>query len=85
MRRGRFKLPTIGIESTRLPAQDGVCLRRATRFAPCCDGVAAIDYALLAGLVALAAVGAFRFMGVAVSDMFNAISSDFSRSMPQGG
>jgi pilus assembly protein Flp/PilA len=48
-------------------------------------GVAAIDYALLAGLVALAAVGGFEIMGIAVGDMFNTISSDFTQSMPQGG
>lgn len=69
----------------RLPARAEACLRRVIRFARCCDGVAAIDYALLAGLVALAAVSAFQLMGIAVGDMFNTVSSDFTQSMPQGG
>ncbi len=65
--------------------QAKACQRRGTSFVHCCDGVAAIDYALLAGLVALAALGAFQFMGIAVGDMFNTISSSFAQAMPSGG
>ena len=45
-------------------------------------GATIIEYAFLAGLVALAAVGAFELMGSAVAGMFNGVSSAFVQSMP---
>lgn len=45
-------------------------------------GATIIEYAFLAGLVALAAVGAFDMMGSAVAGMFNGVSSAFVKSMP---
>ena len=46
-------------------------------------GATIIEYAFLAGLVALAAVGAFDMMGSAVAGMFNGVSSAFVQSMPK--
>lgn len=45
-------------------------------------GATIIEYAFLAGLVALAAVGAFELMGSAVADMFDGASNAFVQSMP---
>ncbi len=45
-------------------------------------GATIIEYAFLAGLVALAAVGAFDMMGSAVASMFDGVSSAFVQSMP---
>ena len=46
------------------------------------SGATIIDYALLAGLVALAAVTGFQLTGTAVAGMFNAIATAFIASMP---
>ena len=44
-------------------------------------GVAVIDYALLAGLIALVAVTALQMAGSAVADMYDVISSAFVESL----
>ncbi len=45
-------------------------------------GATIIEYAFLAGLIALAAVEAFDMMGSAVAGMFNTVSTDVVQSMP---
>ncbi|WP_221627175.1 Flp family type IVb pilin [Halopseudomonas xiamenensis] len=39
------------------------------------DGASAIEYALIAGLIAVAIIGAATFLGESVSDLFTAIGS----------
>ena len=45
-------------------------------------GTAMVDYALLAGLVALTAAAAFQSLGIAVHNMFDMISIAFVKAMP---
>lgn len=45
-------------------------------------GATIIDYALLAGLVAMAAVTGFQQTGAAVTGLFDTISTVFAASMP---
>ena len=54
-------------------------LRTARRFVHCCQGTTAIDYAFLAGLISLAALGAFQLLGESVRGMFTHISSGFTQ------
>ena len=45
----------------------------------------AIEYSLILGLVALAAVTAFTLLGQSVGDMYGGISSSVINVMPVGG
>ena len=50
-------------------------LRTARRFVHCRQGTTAIEYAFLAGLISLAALGAFQLLGETVLGMFTHVSS----------
>ncbi len=50
-------------------------LRAAGRFVHCRQGATAIEYAFLAGLISLAALGAFQLLGETVVGMFTHVSS----------
>ena len=56
-------------------------LRTARRFVHCRQGATAIDYAFLAGLISLAAVGAFQLLGETVLGMFTHINSGFTQAI----
>ena len=45
----------------------------------------AIDYSLILGLVAMAAVTAFTLLGQSVGDMYGVVSSNVINVMPAGG
>ena len=50
-------------------------MRRLTRLLRCEKGANAIEYALVASLIAIAAVGAFKNLGNRVDTMFNNVSN----------
>ena len=56
-------------------------LRTARRFVHCRQGATAIEYAFLAGLISLAALGAFQLLGETVLGMFTHVSSGFSQAI----
>ena len=45
----------------------------------------AIEYSLILGLVAMAAVAAFTLLGQSVGDMYGVVSSNVIDVMPAGG
>jgi len=45
----------------------------------------AIEYSLILGLVAMAAVAAFTLLGQSVNDMYGVVSSSVINVMPAGG
>jgi len=48
-------------------------------------GATGIEYSLILGLVAMAAVAAFALLGQSVGDMYGAVSSSVINVMPAGG
>ena len=50
-------------------------MRRLTRIFHCERGANAIEYALVASLIAIAAVGAFQYLGNKVDTMYNNVSN----------
>jgi pilus assembly protein Flp/PilA len=52
-------------------------LRQSARLFPVCDrGVTAIEYALIAALIAVVIIGAVTAMGTGVSGTFNSVGSE---------
>ncbi|MEA1943078.1 MAG: Flp family type IVb pilin [Pseudomonadota bacterium] len=51
--------------------------RLAVRFAQDTRGATAIEYAMIAGLISIAAVGALTVMGPAIADLFTRASAPF--------
>ena len=49
------------------------------------SAAAAIDYSLILGLIAMAAVAAFTSLGQSVGDMYGVVSSNVINVMPAGG
>ena len=50
-------------------------MRRLTRLLRCEKGANAIEYALVASLIAIAAVGAFKNLGNKIDTMYNNVSN----------
>jgi len=50
-------------------------MRRLIEFLRCEKGANAIEYALVASLIAIAAVAAFKHLGTSVDSMINNVSS----------
>ncbi len=46
------------------------------------DGATAIEYGLIAALVAVAAIGALNFLGTELQGVFNAVASELSGATP---
>lgn len=53
----------------------GVSMRFLNQFFVECDGVTAIEYALIAALIAVAAIAAFTLVGTDLSTTFNSIAT----------
>ncbi|SDF83462.1 pilus assembly protein Flp/PilA [Limimonas halophila] len=49
------------------------------------SGVTAIEYGLIAALVAVAAVGAMETLGTGISDIFGTVESNLSTGSSSGG
>ena len=48
-------------------------------------GATAMEYALMLGLIVLAALVAFQTLSDSVSSLYSSVNSDFARAMPAGG
>lgn len=49
------------------------------------DAATAIEYSLVLGLIVLATLGAFQFLGQSMDDMYANVSSSVISVMPAGG
>ena len=50
-------------------------MRRLIEFLRCEKGANAVEYALVASLIAIAAVGAYRLLGTSIDTMINNVAS----------
>jgi pilus assembly protein Flp/PilA len=50
-------------------------MRKLTQILRCEEGATAIEYALIATLIAVAAIGAFNNLGTNIDTMFNNVSN----------
>jgi len=53
-----------------------------TRFATDESGVTAIEYGLIAALIAVVIIGAVQLVGTALSDVFNFIATSLNAALP---
>jgi pilus assembly protein Flp/PilA len=53
-----------------------LCMRRLTEILRCENGANAIEYALVASLIAIAAVAAFENLGNRIDTMYNNVSNN---------
>jgi pilus assembly protein Flp/PilA len=51
-------------------------MKRVAFFLPDESGVTAIEYSLIAALIAVAAIGSFTFIGTAISTTFSTVASN---------
>jgi pilus assembly protein Flp/PilA len=49
------------------------------------SGATAIEYGLIAGLIAVAAIAAMTFAGDQIRNMFNAVGSELQKAQQKGG
>ena len=53
-----------------------------TRFATDESGVTAIEYGLIAALIAVVIIGAVQLVGTALSDVFNFVATSLNAALP---
>ena len=71
-------------QKVRALAVRGIAFCRPGSFLKSERGATAIEYALMLGLVVLAAVAAFEQLGLGMENMYGHISSNVISAMPNG-